>query len=51
MDCKFNEKTNHLLDDFIDFTDNIYWDGYAEDLALTNPEKFYFEFSEFLNNQ
>lgn len=35
---------------FLEFLNSIYGDGYAEDLAKNNPEKFNFELSEFLNN-
>jgi hypothetical protein len=35
---------------FIELTDQIYWIGYAQELAKSNPALFQFEFNEFLNN-
>jgi len=34
---------------FIELTNQIFWDGYAEQLAKDNPEEFQFQFNEFLN--
>jgi hypothetical protein len=34
---------------FIELTDQIFWDGYAENLALENPVLFQLEYNEFLN--
>ncbi|WP_262714282.1 MULTISPECIES: hypothetical protein [Mucilaginibacter] len=34
---------------FIELTDQIFWDGYAENLALENPALFQLEYNEFLN--
>ena len=34
---------------FIALTDQLFWDGYAEQLAKENPEVFDFELNEFLN--
>lgn len=50
MERKLNKKLQHLIEIFYEFLNSIYWDGYAEDLAGTNPEKFNFELNEFLNN-
>lgn len=38
------------IDLFVDFVDQIYFPGYAEQLAESDPEKFDFELNEFLNN-
>ena len=35
---------------FIELTNQIYWDGYAEELAKSNPALFHFEFNEFINS-
>jgi hypothetical protein len=34
---------------FIELTNQIFWDGYAEQLAKENPAVFQFELSEFSN--
>jgi len=34
---------------FIELTNQIFWDGYAEQLAKENPAVFQFELSEFAN--
>jgi hypothetical protein len=38
-----------MYEQFIELTDQIFWDGYAAKLAAENPAKFRFEFNEFLN--
>jgi len=38
-----------MYEQFIELTDQIFWEGYAEQLAEENPAKFTFEFNEFLN--
>ncbi|WP_262892789.1 hypothetical protein [Mucilaginibacter pankratovii] len=35
---------------FIELTDQLFYEGYAEQLAKENPQAFRFEFNEFLNN-
>jgi hypothetical protein len=35
---------------FIALTDQLFWEGYAEQLAKENPQAFQFEFNDFLNN-
>jgi hypothetical protein len=35
---------------FIELTDQLFYEGYAEQLAQENPEMFQIEFNEFLNN-
>jgi len=39
-----------MIEMFIEFIDMIYYEGYARHLADDDPEKFNFEFNEFLNN-
>jgi hypothetical protein len=39
-----------MLELFIELTNQIYWHGYAQELAKGNPEIFQFEFNDFLNN-
>ena len=39
-----------MIEMFIEFIDRIYYEGYAHHLANDDPEKFQFEFTEFLNN-
>lgn len=34
---------------FIELLNQIFWEGYAEQLAVDNPAEFQFEFNEFLN--
>ena len=34
---------------FIELTNQIFWDGYAEQMAQDNPAEFQFQFNEFLN--
>lgn len=33
---------------FIEFTDQIFWEGYAEQMAEENPQKFNHELNDFL---
>lgn len=35
---------------FIELTDQLFWEGYAEQLALNNPAVFQMELTEFANN-
>jgi len=39
-----------MVEIFIELTNQIYWGGYAQQLAKDNPALFQFEFNEFLNN-
>ena len=39
-----------MYDLFIELTDQIFWDGYAEHLAKNDPARFQVEFADFLNN-
>jgi hypothetical protein len=38
-----------MYEQFIELTNQIFWDGYAEHLAKENPERFQYEFNDFLN--
>ena len=38
-----------MLEIFIELTDQIFWKGYAQQLATDNPTVFQLEFNEFLN--
>jgi len=38
------------LEIFIDLMDQIYYPGYTESLAESDPEKYNFELNEFLEN-
>ncbi len=35
---------------FTSFIDALYWDGYAEEIAFTNPELYQFELNDFKHN-
>lgn len=35
---------------FIELINQIFWEGYAEQLAIENPAMFQTEFNDFLNN-
>lgn len=39
-----------MLELFIELTNQVYWNGYAQELAKENPAAFQFEFNDFLNN-
>jgi len=39
-----------MFDAFIDHLENIYWKGYAEQLASDNPELYNFEYDQFFAN-
>jgi hypothetical protein len=34
---------------FIEFMNQLFWEGYAEQLAQDNPAVFQFELNEFIN--
>lgn len=38
-----------MLELFIELTNQIFWVGYAQELANSDPALFQFEFNEFLN--
>ncbi len=35
---------------FLELTNQIFWEGYAEQLAKENPVGFQFEYNDFLTN-
>jgi hypothetical protein len=35
---------------FIELTNQLFWEGYAEQLATENPRIFKVEYQDFLNN-
>lgn len=39
-----------MYEQFVELTDKLFWDGYTEQLARENPERFQFELTDFLNN-
>jgi hypothetical protein len=39
-----------MYEQFIELTDQIFWEGYAETLAQENPERFQFELTAFMNS-
>ncbi len=39
-----------MLELFIELTDQIFWDGYAQQLTGENPAIFQLEFKDFLDN-
>jgi hypothetical protein len=34
---------------FIELTNQIFWEGYAEQMAIENPAVFQFDYDEFMN--
>lgn len=38
-----------MIEVFIEVTDQIFWEGYTERLSEQDPERFLFDFNEFLN--
>jgi hypothetical protein len=38
-----------MYEQFIELTNQIFWEGYAENLAQDNPARFQLELSDFLN--
>ena len=39
-----------MLELFIELTDQVFWEGYAEQLAAENPVVFQWELNEFIND-
>jgi hypothetical protein len=39
-----------MIQEFIEFTDQLYWEGYAEQLAKDDPQRFQMELGDFYNN-
>ncbi|WP_262886796.1 hypothetical protein [Mucilaginibacter humi] len=38
-----------MYEQFIELTDQIYWEGYAEQLAKDDPARFQLELNDFMN--
>ena len=38
-----------MYETFIEFLNQIYWEGYAEQLAKENPAGFQLEYNDFFN--
>ena len=38
-----------MYEQFIELTNQIFWEGYAEQLAKENPQAFNIEYNDFLN--
>lgn len=38
-----------MYEQFIELTNQIFWEGYAETLAKENPAQFQSEYNDFLN--
>ena len=49
--CKYRGhfKTTIMIQLFIELTNQIFWEGYAETLAQENPARFQLELSDFMN--
>jgi hypothetical protein len=39
-----------MLELFIELTNQIFWDGYAQQLAREKPAKYQYELAEFINS-
>ena len=39
-----------MLEAFIEWLDQIYWKGYAQDFQQDNPDAFYSQLAEFTEN-
>ena len=39
-----------MIELFIELTNQIFWDGYAQQLAMENPAGFQAEFNDFINS-
>jgi hypothetical protein len=39
-----------MLEIFIEITNQLFWEGYAEQLAKENPAGFQFELAQFAND-
>ena len=39
-----------MLELFIELTNQIFWEGYAQQLAIENPAVFNSELNDFINN-
>jgi hypothetical protein len=43
-------KSKAMLELFIELTNQLFWDGYAHQLAKENPAGFQMELAEFMNS-
>lgn len=43
------KNSNPMYEQFIELTDQLFWEGYAEQLAKDDPARFQFELNDFLN--
>jgi hypothetical protein len=39
-----------MIDLFIEVTDQLFWQGYTEQLSKDDPQRFSMELNDFLNN-
>ena len=42
-------KMDTNIEIFISITDGLFWEGYTQQLSKDNPERFTYEYQEFLN--
>ena len=42
-------KSKTMLELFIELTNQIFWEGYAQQLAIENPVRFQLELNDFIN--
>lgn len=40
-----------MIETFIEVTDQIFWEGYTEELAESDPQRFQIELNEFIAKQ
>jgi hypothetical protein len=43
-------KSKAMIELFTELTNHIFWDGYAQQLAIENPAGFQAELAEFINS-
>lgn len=43
-------KIHPMLDAFIEYLDLIYYEGYAREFQESNPDTFYYQFAQFVND-
>lgn len=46
----FKVNRDQMYDLFVELTNQLFWDGYAEQLATEDPQRFNFELNDFFNN-
>jgi len=47
---QYTLKAKTMIQLFIELTNQIFWEGYAEELAKNNPALFRLELAEFVNS-